>query len=106
MKGKDWFIVGTRLLGMGILYFGFQQGMTFLTRGMLFANLEHSFLFDTTPPWMYLLNGALTSGFALVLLLKTESLADWCYGKEEQLDDEHDYDEVGDTRQDPTANEE
>ena len=106
MKGKDWFIVGTRLFGMGILYVGFQQGMTFLTRGMLFANLEHSFQFDSTPPWMYLVNGGLTSAFALVLLLKADSLADWCYGKEEQPNDDNDYDEEGDTRQDSAANEE
>ena len=93
MKGKDWFIVGTRLIGLGILYLGFQQAITYVTRGMLFANLERSFFLESTPPWMHLLNGALTGAFALVLLMKADALADWCYGKEKPAREDHDYDE-------------
>ena len=107
MKGKDWFIVGTRLFGLVIMYLGFQQVMTYLTRGMLFATLDHPFFADSTsaPPWIHLVNGGLTGAFALVLLLKTDALADWCYGKEKRSNKDSDNDDE-DTRQDSGASEE
>ena len=107
MKGKDWFVVGTRLIGLGILFMGFQQAMTFLTRGMLFANLEHSFFLDPTPPpWIHLVNGGLTGAFALVLMAKADTIADWCYGKEQPAIEEYDHDDDDeDPRQDPAVSE-
>lgn len=103
MKGKDWFVVGTRLLGLGILFMGFQQALTFLTRGMLFAQLEHFSYFDQTPPWIHLVNGAITCAFGLAIMAKADTLAEWCYGSEQPpiQENEH-FDEV--TGHDSAAN--
>jgi hypothetical protein len=82
MTGKDWFILGTRLIAIVVMYYGIQEWLAYIVRDMLFANLERSF---TQPyaSWASLFHGAVNVGMAWIVLAKAEKLADWCYGKDE-----------------------
>ena len=82
MTGKEWFILGTRLIAIVVMYFGIQEWLAYIVREMLFVNLERSF---TQPyvSWASLFHGAVNVGMGWLVLAKAEKLADWCYGKDE-----------------------
>ena len=82
MTGKDWFILGIRLAGLGVLYFGIQEALAYIVRDVLFANIELSYFPQPNLSWSRLFHGAANVGIALLALTKAKKLADWCYGKD------------------------
>ena len=90
MTGKDWFVLGIRLMGLGILYLGIQEALAYIVSDMLFANVEFSYFAQPNSGWSRLFHGAANVGIALLALTKTEKFANWCYGKDGQPSKERD----------------
>jgi hypothetical protein len=96
MTGKDWFVLGIRLAGLGILYFGIQEWLAYVVRDMLFANIEYAYYPQPNSGMSRLFHGGANVGIALLALTKAEKFADWCYGKDEQPTQDGDADGAAD----------
>lgn len=80
MTGKDWFIVGARLGALFVAYTGIQHVLIYLTRDMFFVNLDPNNFLQPNYGWTNLVTGGIYLAIGVVLLLKADTLADWCYG--------------------------
>jgi len=83
MTGKDWFIVGIRLLGTYILYFGFQETLLYPLSRMFFDNLEKPY-YQQPLGWPRLFYGGVNIAIGVLTLTKAGRFADWCYAKDRQ----------------------
>ncbi len=84
MKGKDWFVVGIRLLGAYLLYYGIYEALIQSLNTMFFANLERSsYLYYPQPSnWSRLFYGGVNIAIGLLALTRAGRFADWCYARD------------------------
>jgi hypothetical protein len=86
MKGKDWFILAIRLVGIALLYLGIQELLVFTLGDMFSFNMERRYLdFERTysaqvlTGWRRLFYGVAHIVLGLLTLIKAGRFADWCY---------------------------
>ncbi len=85
MSGRDWFLVGTRLIGVWVLYSAFSYVASALS--IHFAmRLGHRPDAPEGYPNVYLLDAAVLLCFAIYLLLGASHLANLCYGRDGHRD--------------------
>ena len=96
MKGKDWFVVGIRLLGVYLLYYGIYEALIQSLSTMFFANLERPnyLYYPQTSGWSRLFYGGVNIAIGLLALTKAGRFADWCYARDRQATEYGALDEV------------
>jgi hypothetical protein len=101
MTGKDWFILGIRLVGLGVMYMGVEEILTYVVRDMLMGNVEYAYFPQPTPGGSRLLHGFANIGIALLALTQAERFADWCYGKKRDIGPLPPFDDARPSEPDP-----
>jgi hypothetical protein len=78
MNSRAWFVTGTRLIGVWVLY-------QFVSYVAVFADFQLGYRMDSqyAYPTGYLVQAGIYLLFALYLLLGTEQLASFCYDSKE-----------------------
>lgn len=80
MSGRDWFVVGVRLIGVWVLYTALGYFAAYADIRMAQATGHQPVVPNGGYEGGYLLQGAFFGAFSVYLILGTEHLASLCYG--------------------------